>query len=148
MGNCQILHLPIYSQEPSAQFCREGFSANRAKFMNQFSDWLLIFPSQVCRFRSQTFTTFHREANEKRRNACEACTKQVSRSFSAQKVGTNFLSSCNKPGACLQDKRVEVIITPLLKPFFQFKTNRFHSRKRPGKRAGIAVLCDAMHDNR
>ena len=48
--NCQILHLPIYSQVPSAQFCREGFSANRAKFMNQISDWLLIFPSQVCRF--------------------------------------------------------------------------------------------------
>ena len=24
-------------------FCREGFSANRAKFMNQQSDWLFVF---------------------------------------------------------------------------------------------------------
>ena len=35
------------SQLSSVQFCREGFSANRAKFMNQFSDWLLTFPSQA-----------------------------------------------------------------------------------------------------
>lgn len=57
-----ILHHPIYwvvsRTEPSAQICREGFSANRAKFMNQFSDWLLIFPSQVfsiLSLRSQIF---------------------------------------------------------------------------------------------
>ena len=56
--NCQILHLPIYSQEPSAQFCREGFSANRAKFMNRISDWLVIFSFPGLSVRSQTFAHY------------------------------------------------------------------------------------------